>query len=73
LIAAWSFITKRKTLERYRSGHNGTDSKSVEGLTALRGFESLPLRHIPTEDVGFPLEINSYPTTYLSTSEVLGK
>jgi hypothetical protein len=31
--------------ERYRSGHNGTDSKSVEGITSLRGFESLPLRH----------------------------
>ena len=33
--------------ERYRSGHNGTDSKSVEGITSLRGFESLPLRHFP--------------------------
>ena len=34
-------------LERYRSGHNGTDSKSVEGITSLRGFESLPLRQFP--------------------------
>ena len=35
----------RALTERYRSGHNGTDSKSVEGITSLRGFESLPLRH----------------------------
>ena len=32
-------------MERYRSGHNGTDSKSVGGITAPRGFESHPLRH----------------------------
>ena len=32
--------------ERYRSGHNGTDSKSVGGFAAPRGFESLPLRQI---------------------------
>jgi len=25
--------------ERYRSGHNGTDSKSVEGIASLRGFD----------------------------------
>ena len=30
--------------ERYRSGHNGADSKSDGGLTAPRGFESHPLR-----------------------------
>ena len=35
----------RALTEGYRSGHNGTDSKSVEGITSLRGFESLPLRH----------------------------
>ncbi len=34
----------RALTEGYRSGHNGTDSKSVEGITALRGFESLPFR-----------------------------
>src|SRR5262245_28211266 len=39
--------------ERYRSGHNGTDSKSVEGITSLRGFESLPLRHFPQQVPGF--------------------
>ena len=38
---------KLKTLiygERYRSGHNGADSKSAVRLTADRGFESHPLR-----------------------------
>ena len=34
--------------ERYRSGHNGTDSKSVGGFAAPRGFESLPLRQTQT-------------------------
>src|SRR5690606_11667265 len=38
-------IESRPLTERYRSGHNGTDSKSVEGITSLRGFESHPLRH----------------------------
>src|SRR5688500_10141684 len=28
-------------LERYRSGHNGADSKSVEGITSLRGFDKI--------------------------------
>ena len=30
--------------ERYRSGHNGADSKSDGGIIAPRGFESHPLR-----------------------------
>ncbi len=34
--------------ERYRSGHNGADSKSDGGLAAPRGFESHPLRQIST-------------------------
>ena len=34
-----------KIKERYRSGHNGADSKSAVRLTADRGFESHPLRH----------------------------
>jgi hypothetical protein len=33
-------------MERYRSGHNGTDSKSDGGRELPRGFESHPLRHI---------------------------
>jgi hypothetical protein len=45
--ATAAYLIEIQFLERYRSGHNGTDSKSVEGFTALRGFESLPLRHIP--------------------------
>src|SRR3954469_16215617 len=48
LIPVFSFagsaIESPPFAERYRSGHNGTDSKSVEGITSLRGFESLPLR-----------------------------
>ena len=32
--------------ERYRSGHNGADSKSDGGRKSPQGFESLPLRHI---------------------------
>ena len=35
--------------ERYRSGHNGADSKSAVRLTADRGFESHPLRQTALE------------------------
>ena len=31
-------------LERYRSGHNGADSKSDGRVIPARGFESHPLR-----------------------------
>src|SRR5512146_363130 len=31
--------------ERYRSGHNGADSKSDGRVKPARGFESHPLRH----------------------------
>ncbi len=31
--------------ERYRSGHNGADSKSDGQGNLAQGFESLPLRH----------------------------
>src|ERR1700720_4678322 len=31
--------------ERYRSGHNGADSKSDGRVIPARGFESHPLRH----------------------------
>ena len=41
--------------ERYRSGHNGTDSKSVGGFAAPRGFESLPLRQIKELRILFSL------------------
>src|SRR5205814_9965082 len=35
--------------ERYRSGHNGADSKSDGRVKPARGFESHPLRHaVPT-------------------------
>ena len=45
LFRAGAGIESPPLTERYRSGHNGTDSKSVEGITSLRGFESHPLRH----------------------------
>src|SRR5450631_4544362 len=32
--------------ERYRSGHNGADSKSDGRVIPARGFESHPLRHL---------------------------
>src|ERR1700685_866824 len=32
-------------MERYRSGHNGADSKSDGRVIPARGFESHPLRH----------------------------
>src|SRR5262245_38710648 len=32
--------------ERYRSGHNGADSKSDGRVKPARGFESHPLRHL---------------------------
>ena len=38
--------SKQFLSERYRSGHNGADSKSDGGLIAPQGFESLPLRQI---------------------------
>ncbi len=41
--------------ERYRSGHNGADSKSAVRLTADRGFESHPLRHVPCKVHGFAM------------------
>ena len=34
-----------KSTERYRSGHNGADSKSDGRVIPARGFESHPLRH----------------------------
>src|SRR5207302_5376797 len=34
--------------ERYRSGHNGADSKSDGRVKPARGFESHPLRHAVT-------------------------
>jgi hypothetical protein len=40
-------LMRKRVQERYRSGHNGTDSKSVGGFIAPRGFESHPLRHDP--------------------------
>ena len=36
-----------KPPERYRSGHNGADSKSDGRGNPARGFESRPLRHFP--------------------------
>jgi hypothetical protein len=44
--AARKFGYNALLLERYRSGHNGADSKSDGRRNAARGFESLPLRHI---------------------------
>src|SRR5215831_6688506 len=32
--------------ERYRSGHNGADSKSDGRVIPARGFESHPVRHV---------------------------
>src|SRR5882757_6518865 len=34
----------KRDLERYRSGHNGADSKSDGRVIPARGFESHPLR-----------------------------
>ena len=34
-------------MERYRSGHNGADSKSDGRGNPARGFESRPLRQLP--------------------------
>ena len=36
-------------MERYRSGHNGADSKSDGQGNLTRGFESHLLRQIPNE------------------------
>lgn len=36
-------------MERYRSGHNEADSKSVIPLTGYRGFESHSLRQKPKD------------------------
>src|SRR5580704_17305234 len=36
----------KRDLERYRSGHNGADSKSDGRVIPARGFESHPLRQI---------------------------
>src|SRR5690606_32863453 len=36
---SWPFCRSPRGQERYRSGHNGTDSKSVEGIASLRGFD----------------------------------
>jgi hypothetical protein len=44
--AARKFGYNAFLLERYRSGHNGADSKSDGGRNVPQGFESLPLRHI---------------------------
>ena len=60
--------------ERYRSGHNGADSKSDGRVKPARGFESRPLRqatsHSPRVKTGTSLpvfshlaEINSYNLT----------
>src|SRR5476649_3003125 len=42
-VAAQSNIS---LTERYRSGHNGADSKSDGRVIPARGFESHPLRHL---------------------------
>ena len=39
------YVSCSKKPERYRSGHNGGDSKSSVRPKAYRGFESHPLRH----------------------------
>ena len=56
-------------MERYRSGHNGADSKSAVRFTADRGFESHPLR--PTaleimEEIGGHLLKRLYPDSIWS-------
>src|SRR5450631_112469 len=44
--------------ERYRSGHNGADSKSDGRVIPARGFESHPLRHFFSKS--FPV-LNAAP------------
>src|SRR6516164_4143968 len=45
LIAYMSGLEYQPPMERYRSGHNGADSKSDGRVKPARGFESHPLRH----------------------------
>lgn len=46
-------IIVRSAQERYRSGHNGADSKSDGRCIPARGFESHPLRHYVQETLGY--------------------
>src|ERR1700723_3349612 len=51
--------------ERYRSGHNGADSKSDGRVIPARGFESHPLRHLIFEAFLRLESLGSFPTAKL--------
>ena len=52
-------------MERYRSGHNGADSKSDGQGNLARGFESHPLRQEHSITSTFrAFSISTYPKTY---------
>src|ERR1700735_4412240 len=51
--------------ERYRSGHNGADSKSDGRVIPARGFESHPLRHLIFEAFLRLESLRSFPTAKL--------
>src|SRR5450631_4278301 len=52
-------------MERYRSGHNGADSKSDGRVIPARGFESHPLRHLIFEAFLRLESLMSFPTAKL--------
>src|SRR5580704_911105 len=55
----------KRDLERYRSGHNGADSKSDGRVIPARGFESHPLRHLIFEAFLRLESLRSFPTASL--------
>ena len=62
--------SKRFLPERYRSGHNGADSKSDGGLAAPRGFESHPLRQLSRLDR--PIRFFSYAAFLRKSDDLQG-
>src|ERR1700692_2441277 len=56
---------ENKLTERYRSGHNGADSKSDGRVIPARGFESHPLRHLIFEGFLRLESLRSFPTASL--------
>src|SRR5579863_8461673 len=51
--------------ERYRSGHNGAESKSDGRVIPARGFESHPLRHFFCESILRLESLGLFPTASL--------
>src|SRR5450631_3747982 len=61
-VAAQSNIS---LTERYRSGHNGADSKSDGRVIPARGFESHPLRHFFSKSFPVLKVVPDFPTAKL--------